>query len=165
MNTSYYLEKFQKAAGQLDKRLLEQTQIEVAVVEVLHCIVIKLYKRSWANPGTDPLTSESRIFFAVWVSDPSIKEQKILYNIHAFKLRQLIGYAIESRKFANEFRAKFKPFEIQWPNVSVQYGPLTLMEGWLKIEPENMEGEILRLCNQFIRIASLVDEALLKFKR
>ena len=165
MDASFYLDKFQKTASLLDKKLLKQMRIEVAVVEILECVVIKLYKRSWANPNTDPLNATSRIFFSIWADATSIAKQKIIYTIHAFKLRQLIGYTIESRKFADSFRASFKQFGGQWPNVSVQYGPLTLMQGWLKIQPDNFLDEVLRLCNQFIEIAALVDNTLLKFKR
>src|SRR5271154_4582625 len=100
MDTSFYLDKFQKAADRLDKKLLSEKEVEVAVVMYGEgCVVLKLFKRSWTNQFQDPLTSESRIFFSVWISDSTIEEQKILYNIHALKLRQLKGYSIQSRNF------------------------------------------------------------------
>jgi hypothetical protein len=80
------------------------------------------------------------------------------------KLRKLKGYSIESRKFADVFRAGFKDFAPQWENVSVKYGPLTLMEGWIKTDPGNFEEEILELVGKFLEIEYLVDEALAKFK-
>jgi hypothetical protein len=159
------LNTFQRAAGQLDKKMLEKLQIEVAVGEILDSVYLKLYKRSWAPPGEDPLISKSRIFFSIWVNDTILAEQKISYNIHAFKLRHLNGYAIESRKFAELFRANFKQFEHQWQNVSVKFGPLTLMEGWVKIAPDNYQHEVLNLANSFLGIAYLVDHTLAKFKR
>jgi hypothetical protein len=87
-----------------------------------------------------------------------------LYNIHALKLRQLKGYSIESRKFADTFRGEFKDFEYKWQNVSIKFGPLTLMEGLLKINAENFQDEILELVNNFLEIEYLVDETLAKFK-
>lgn len=165
VNEGLYLSQFQKALSLLDKKVLKQMGLEAAVVEVLHCVVIKLYKPSWANPDTDPLTAKSRIFFSVWVDISGKGEQKISYNIHAFKLRQLKGYAIESTKFAQVFRASFKNNESQWPNVSVKFGPLNLMEGWIKIEADDFENDIVHLCNNFIQIAHLVDGALAKFKK
>jgi hypothetical protein len=156
---------FQRAADKLDKRLLSKKQIESAVVKFGEdCVVLKLYKRSWTNPLQDPLTSESRIFFSVWISDSSIKEQKLFYNIHALKLRQLKGYAIQSRKFANIFRARFMTFEHKWKNVSVDFGPLTLMEGWIKIDEENFENDILELTQIFLEIEHLIDDTLSHFK-
>ena len=104
MDNAFYLAKFKNAADKLDKKLLTQRQIESAVVLYGEdCVVLKLFKKSWANPSQDPLTAESRIFFSIWISDSSIKEQKLLYNIHALKLRQLKGYSIPSRKFAAIF--------------------------------------------------------------
>lgn len=165
MDTSFYLNKFKKAADKLDKKLLYKKQVESAVVMYgKDCVVLKLYKKSWANQFQDPLTSNSRIFFSVWISDSSIIEQKILYNIHALKLRQLKGYSIQSRKFADSFRDSFKAFEHKWKNVSVNFGPLTLMEGWLKIDLGNFQNEILELANNFLAIDHLVDDTLARFK-
>lgn len=165
MDTSFYLQKFQKAADQLDKKLLNKKQIEVAVGVVLNSVFLKLYKRSWATPLQNPLTAESRIFFSIWINDSAIEEQKILYNIHAFKLRHLKGYSIQSRKFANVFRDAFKDFEHKWQNVSVKFGPLTLMEGWLKLDLEDFQDDILALANDFLEIEYLVDDTLAHFKQ
>jgi hypothetical protein len=160
-----YVEVFQEAANQLDQKRFEKMQIEVAVVEVLNSVVLKLYKKSWVNPDEkDPLTAKSRIFCSIWVSDNSIARGQIFYNIHAFKLRQLRGYSIESRKFAALFRENFKPFEQQWPNVSVEFGPLTLMEGWSTIDVGHFRHDIVELANNFLKIIPLVDHALSTFK-
>jgi hypothetical protein len=159
------MDKFQQAADKLDKRVLSQKQVESAVVMYGEdSIVLKLYKRCWANQFQDPLTAASRIFFSVWVSGSSIKEQKLLYNIHALKPRKLKGYAIQSRKFAEIFRYRFKPYEHTWKNVSVDFGPLTLMEGWLTIDVEDFQDDILKLANNFLEIAHLVDDTLACFK-
>ena len=165
MDTSFYLDKFQTAADKLDKRLLTKKQVESAVVIYgKDCIVLKLYKKSWTNQFQDPLTSESRIFFSVWISNSSIKEKRLLYNIHALKLRQLKGYSIQSKKFADIFRDSFKAFKHNWKNVSVDFGPQTLMEGWLNIDLENFQEEILELANNFLEIEHLVDDTLAYFK-
>lgn len=165
MDTSLYLEKFQKAADQLNKLLLDKKGIEVAVGVVLDSVFLKLYKKSWASPGEDPLTAESRIFFSIWINDTAIEKQKIMYNIHALKLRHLKAHAIESRKFADIFRADFKVFEHKWPNVSVKFGPLTLMEGWLKTDLIEFQNEILALANNFLSIVHLVDDTLVRFRK
>jgi hypothetical protein len=165
MDTPFYLEKFEKAAERLDKQLLNTMGIEVAVGVVLDSVFLKLYKKSWASLQQDPLTAESRIFFSIWINDAAIEEEKILYNIHALKLRHLKGYALESRKFADAFRSGFKVFEPQWPNVSVKFGPLTLMEGWLKLDSNDFQDEILASANKFLTITHLIDDTLVKFKR
>lgn len=128
-------------------------------------VFIKLYKKSWANKSEDLLTSESRIFFSVWINKSIINEQKLFYNIHALKLRKLNGYKITSRNFADNFRISFKIFESQWKNVSTQFGPLTLMEGSFDFEPENLQNEIVQLANQFLQIDFLIDDLLEKYKK
>ena len=164
MEPTFYLERFQNAADQIDKRLLAQKQLEVSTGLYKDSVFLKLYKRSWASPLQDPLIAETRIFFSVWICDSAIRERKLLYNVHALKLRRLKGYSIESRKFADTFRGNFKDFEHKWKNVSVKFGPLTLMEGWLKIDLGDFQDEILELANNFLEIEYLVDDALAKFK-
>jgi len=165
MDFTFYLNEFQKAADKLDKKLLKNKQIEVAVGVVLNSVFLKLYKKAWANKSQDPLTSTSRIFFSVWINDSAIQEQKIYYNIHAFKLRQLDGYTIKSRDFADKFRTGFKKFEKNWPNVSVKLGPLTLMEGWVKLDMKNFKDEIVKLANYFLEIEHLIDNTLKAFEK
>jgi len=165
MDTDYYLDLFQKTAGQLDKRLIVPKQIEVATGIYLDSVFLKLYKLSWANKTPDPLTASSRIFFSVWINDRAIKENKICYNIHAFKLRHLNGYSIASREFAADFRREFMRFENHWPNVSTEFGPLTLMEGWVKFNETAAQNDIMKLVKKFLKIAYLIDELLEKNRK
>ncbi|RKR08229.1 hypothetical protein C8C83_5467 [Flavobacterium sp. 90] len=164
MDTSFYLENFQKSADQLDQKLLHKKSIDVSVGVYLDSVFIKLYKNSWTSNSQEPLTAESRIFFSVWVNDSTLEKQKIMYNIHALKLRKLKGYTIQSRKFAEVFRASFKNHENNWQNVSVNHGPLTLMEGWIKFDLKNLQEEILKLANNFLEIEHLIDDTLNQFK-
>jgi hypothetical protein len=165
LNTSLYLDTFQKAADLLDKEYLNKNKIEVSVGTVLDSVFLKLYKKSWTSSLQDPLNAESRIFFSVWVNDSTLQSDKIFYNIHALKLRKLSSYAIESRKFANTFRIDFQKYSHQWPNVSTAFGPLTLMEGNVNLDSEKIEKDILILSNNFLAIAHLIDQSLLKFKK
>jgi hypothetical protein len=164
MDTNFYLGIFQNAADEIDKNVLAQKQLEVATGLYGDSVFLKLYKKSWASPSPNPLTAQSRIFFSIWINDSAIAEEKLLYNIHALKLRLLKGYSIASRKFADSFRGYFAEFEQQWPNVSLNYGPLTLMQGWIQPDPEKMREEIVELSNNFLEIESLIDQTLAKFK-
>lgn len=165
MDLKQYLKLFREAAGQVNKNILREQQIELAVGKVLDSVFLKLYKKSWANSPGDPLTAETRIFFSVWVNEKTLQEQKMYYNIHALKLRKLKGYAIESRKFASVFRAGFERYRNKWPNVAVDLGPLTLMEGWVKTDDEKMPEQVTMLANNFLEIAHLIDEALAQFRK
>lgn len=164
MNTSFYLENFQKIANKLDQKLLKEKSIDVSVGIYSDSVFIKLYKKSWASNPQEALTAESRIFFSVWIDDTTIEKHKIMYNIHALKLRKLKGYTIQSRKFAELFREDFKSHENNWPNVSVNHGPLTLMEGSIKLELENFQEEVLKLAHNFLEMEHLVDRTLNCFK-
>jgi hypothetical protein len=164
MDTTFYLKTFRNAADKIDQSVMNRKQLEVATGLYGDSVFLKLYKQSWASPSQDPLTAKSRIFFSIWINDSAIAEQKLLYNIHALKLRQLKGYSIASRKFAENFRGRFSEFEQQWPNVSLNYGPLTLMQGWIETDPEKMQGEITALANNFLELEPLIDQTLAKFK-
>jgi hypothetical protein len=58
----------------------------------------------------------------------------------------------------------FKSYNNKWENVSVDYGPLTLIEGWKKIDIENFQSDILELAYNFLEIEHLIDDTLLHFK-
>jgi hypothetical protein len=164
MDRTPYKKLFKAAAIQLHKEKFAERGLEIAVGVVLDSLCLKVYKKSWANPAIDPVVSASRIFFSVWVNESSIANQRICYNIHALKLRQLKGYKIQSRQFAEVFRASFKSFEANWPNVSVDFGPQTLMEGWVNFEGDNIEPKVAKLANDFLEIENLIDTTLAKFE-
>ncbi|MEO5910789.1 MAG: hypothetical protein ABIP95_07865, partial [Pelobium sp.] len=107
----------------------------------------------------------SRIFFSIWVSDETLKTQKIFYNIHALKLRKLKTHQIESRKFAENFRNRFKEIANDWPNVSTKFGPLTLMEGWVTIDENQLEIQVLTLANHLIALESILEDSLSDFNK
>ncbi len=94
----------------------------------------------------------------------TLNQNKVFYNIHALKLRKLKGYSILSSAFADSFRKKFKKHQNKWENVSVQFGPLTLMEGWIALEDETLENSITKLSGNFIEIEHLIEQTLKEFK-
>lgn len=164
MNTDYYLSIFRQAAKQLNSKLPATKQMELATGIYMNSVFLKLYKTAWTNNFPDALTSPSRIFFSVWITDKEIKEEKLLYNIHALKLRQLKGYVIESRKFAESFRNRFKEMQPAWPNVSTRFGPLTLMQGWVNATPANIQNEIFDLSARFLTMEHVIDEVLARYQ-
>jgi hypothetical protein len=165
MDTIYYLQKFEKSADQLDRQLLRQHQMEYKIGVWLQSVALKMQKRSWLNPPPAAKPFEESVFFSVWLNDASIRESKLYYNIHALQLRQLTGYSIKSREFATAFRSRFKPFEKQWPHVSLDFGPLTLMEGWIGIDVANFEQNISDLAHQFLAIQFIIDDLLAERKK
>ena len=47
-----------------------------------------------------------------------------------------------------------------WPNASVNYGPLTLMQGWIEVDSNSFEKEALPLMERFRDLSSLIDRLL-----
>lgn len=165
MDFEHYLDKFKKSAESLDKELLNKKELEISVGIVMDSVYLKLYKREWTNDLNNPLNAEARIFFSIWVNEKTIQEKKVFYNIHALKLRKLEGYSILSRDFADRFREKFKEYQDNWVNVSVKFGPLTLMEGWTEFEEENLEKNIVQFAEKFIDIENLIDQTLKEYEK
>ena len=163
MNFEIYLNEFKKSVSRLDQGILNRKNLEVSVGIVLDSVCLKLYKKNWTNNFADPLNAEARIFFSVWLGDKTVKEKKLCYNIHAFKLRKLTHHPVISKAFAADFRERFSKHDADWENVSVNFGPLTLMEGWVELEEENIENKVVELANKFIEIDYLVDDSLKSF--
>jgi hypothetical protein len=164
MDFNFYKSKFEQALQNIPKKEFEDVGLTLSVVEVMESIVLKIYKPEWSNDLQSPLNSKSRIFFSVWVHDKTIQERKLYYNIHALKLRELKGYKISSRNFAEKFRNKFIEYQIDWENVSVNFGPLTLMEGWIDLNQDTIQNDISDLVHKFLKISSLIDQTLDDFK-
>ena len=122
--------------------------------------VLKLQKASWTNDPIDRLQNESGIFFSIWITQESAIRGRANYNIHALKMRQLQGYSITSREFAEAFRDGFKATRGDWPNVSVDYGPQTLMQGWTEFDPARFERDALILVERFKHLSLLIDRLL-----
>ncbi|MDQ0593556.1 hypothetical protein QFZ37_001925 [Chryseobacterium ginsenosidimutans] len=164
MDSNFYKSKFEQILQNIPEKEFETTGLKLSVEEVLESIALKIYKPEWSNDFKSPLSSKSRIFFSVWINDKAIKEGKIYYNIHALKLRELKGYKIESRDFAEKFRTKFIDYQKEWKNVNINFGPLTLMEGWIDLNLDTIHDDLLDLIEEFLKISFLIDDTLDIFK-
>jgi hypothetical protein len=129
------------------------------------CTVLKLQKPSWTNDRMDLVQNSSGIFFSIWINEELAQKSRVNYNIHALKLRQLKGYSITSKDFAQQFRKNFAAMQKAWPNVSVDYGPLTLMEGWADIDMYDLEENILLMLQRFHHVSLIVDRLLAERSR
>jgi hypothetical protein len=123
-------------------------------------LVLKLQKAAWTNDRMDQLANETGIFFSIWANAGTTAGSRANYNIHALKLRRLAGYSITSRDFANDFRKNFASMRAAWPNVSVDYGPLTLMQGWFAIDLDTFEEDALALMERFQQVSPMIDRLL-----
>lgn len=144
--------------AQFDERTPEHDGLICKQGFYMGCYVLKLQKASWTNDRMDRVQNETGIFFSIWASEKAAN--RIHYNIHALKLRRLAGYSITSRVFADAFRERFASVQDDWPNVSVKYGPATLMQGWIDVEAGDAEKNIRALMQRFEQISPIIDHQL-----
>ncbi len=140
------IETFRRAADR-NQSTIDANNLVAHVSEFQGCPVLKIDKPHWHNRGEVDIPGE--IFFSIWVGTVS----RINYNIHALKLRHLTAYRLQSRDFATAFRASFNP--AGWPNISTDFGPQTLMQGWI---PD--DGNLDELIVKFVETHQLIDELL-----
>ena len=124
------------------------------------CPVLKLQKPSWTNDPMDQLQNRTGIFFSIWIDQKAASKGRANYNIHALRLRQLEGYSITSRDFAHDFRKSFAGMRNAWPNVRVDHGPLTLMQGWIEVDLDRFYEDTLVLMERFEHVSPLIDRLL-----
>ncbi|PIF44762.1 hypothetical protein CLU96_1756 [Chryseobacterium sp. 52] len=160
MDELFYKQKFQEAVDTISRKEFDDARLRLSVDVILESVALKIYKTEWSSNPESPLDAPGRIFFSVWINEKSIQEGKIYYNIHALKLRDLKPHKIPGRGFAEEFRKLFKHDQQNWENVNVQYGPLTLMEGWIELQPDQIQNDLHRLARKFLMISPMIDDVL-----
>lgn len=153
-----HLERFRRI-GDAVQPSLQSHQLEASVGLWHDSAVLKVQKHHWREPSSDG-SPEAGIFFSIWVEAKSLKKNQAFYNIHALRLRNLSGYTLQSREFAEAFRARFQHQKDAWPQVSLDYGPQTLMQGWISLDSERLDEEMTALIRLFIPVATIIDELL-----
>jgi hypothetical protein len=136
--------------------------------ETPKCLVLNLLKPHWTSDSPDVISNTCGIFFSAWIDvdvGSSRPNRRLRYNIHALKLRGMPGYKLESRKFAEEFRSGFDAVRLPWPNLTLDHGPQTLMEGFVEVAAPSCEAELVGLAMRFDPVAPLIDQLLAKAKK
>ncbi|MGH1515963.1 hypothetical protein [Chryseobacterium sp. JK1] len=165
MDFTYYLNEFRLSASEISGEELDKDHLKITIDVVLGSVALKIHKPHWYGNSKTTEGETGRIFFSIWLNDKTIEEGRIYYNIHALKLRELKQYKIASRDFAENFRTLFSKYQKYWPNVSVNYGPLTLMQGWIELKNETLQKDMGTLIQQFVNLSSIIDQVLEKYKK
>lgn len=119
-----------------------------------------LAKPHWTNRFDHARDSTIGIFCCIWVSPKLLEQKQFAYNIHSKAIRKLPGYKLTSQKFASDFRKLVDVQVISWPNISLDHGPLTLLQGTDVCELDSFAEKITERINGFVSIHHHVDALL-----
>ena len=148
-----YLKFFQKIKRECGAAIMKEHGLDCQVGMVLESAALKIQGRGWGDRAF-----KEGVFFSIWIGDREARLGRVAYNIHALKLGRQRCFKVKPVQFARAFRARFDPRG--WPNVSLDHGPQTLMEGWLPLMVENLESDGVLLVERFVRMHGMVDELL-----
>lgn len=119
-----------------------------------------LAKPHWTNRFDKKRESTIGIFCSIWVTVELLEENQFAYNIHAKQLRKLPGYKLGAREFASEFRKLVKAQVASWPNIRLDFGPLTLLEGRDSCELDAFADNVDERISAFVEIHQHIDDLL-----
>lgn len=157
------LERYLDIFGEIESRQRDRLALHGLMTKSGHALdsaVLKVLKDHWTTSDHGALQNNNGIFFSLWVNESSIKQNIGRYNLHAIKLRELPGYRIAARDFAETFRARAKPFISQWPSLRTDFGPLTLFEGHFPLRSKGFSSDCEKLIDDFVAVAPIIDQML-----
>jgi len=134
-------------------RLFEAFQLHCETGNCLDSAVLKLQKSNWSDHGMG-----EGIFFSVWLGNRDVETGRFNYNIHSLKLGLQKCCNVKPVAFARAFRSRFACSG--WPNIKTDYGPQTLMQGWLPLHSRTFEEDVLDLIERFTSTQLIIDELL-----
>lgn len=152
---SQYLDLLSRIRTDSAADLLSKHRLYCETGEWLDSAVLKLQKKEWTDEGMG-----QGVFFSVWIGKKELKASRFNYNIHALKLRLWKGYSIKPNEFAAAFRERLHALDEAWPNLRTDYGPQTLMQGWLPLDLTTFRQDVLKLMDSFVAIHKVIDEML-----
>jgi hypothetical protein len=161
--TSYasYLAVLVNLKDTMSADLMRKYQLRCDAGDWMDSAVLKLQKHAWTPGGT-----EQGIFFSIWLGEKELKARRFHYNIHALKIATLPGHVVKPREFAAAFREKLNASAERsaWPNLSTDYGPQTLMQGWMPLDEGTFRQDVEGLIERFAGMHQLIDALLLERK-
>jgi hypothetical protein len=162
--TSYasYLAILENIKTAISADLMHSHHLRCEAGDWMDSATLKLQKDAWTSGGTG-----QGIFFSVWLGEKDLKARRFNYNIHALKLGTLPGHDVKPREFAMAFREKLDAHSQRsdWPNLRTDYGPQTLMQGWMPLDEAAFRPDVESLIRRFVGMHKVIDVLLLERKR
>ncbi len=126
----------------------------------LDAAILKLLKPSWTTDGGGQLLNSNGLFFGIWIDAACEARGIARYNLHAKKLRMIKGETFAAREFARTFRAQAQADLRGWPNCVFPKGPITLFEGFFRLDIATLKSETSALMDRFAALTPMVDRLL-----
>lgn len=124
------------------------------------CSPLYLAKPHWTNRFDHKRESTIGIFCSIWVAPTLLKKKQFAYNIHAKSLQKLPGYKLTPKIFANDFRSLVKAQVSQWPGISLDFGPSTLLQGKEVCDLNSFNEKVEERIFGFVDIHEYIDNLL-----
>ena len=141
---TFALEVFEKIQKEHKASYKKNQGLVIKTGTHLGSSVIKLLKDDWTTDDHLGIKNTTGVFFGIWVDHVGKYSKVVQYNIHALKLARLGDHKIKARGFAESFRKKAKKQISDWPNVSTDHGPLTLLQGSFPFSEASLEAQCLK---------------------
>jgi len=156
-----YLRVFQDIEKEQSKELMQKHSLFIkAYIDREHdAVVLKLFKDNWVTGD------QYGIFFSIWIDEKELIKNRVAYNIHAIKISLLKQYSLKARIFAESFRKSVRNKVKKWPNISFDYGPHTLIQGYISSDLGALKAKSLILIENFICIHTVIDGLLSKSEK
>lgn len=119
-----------------------------------------LAKAHWTNRFDEKRESTIGIFCAIWVTPALVAKNQFAYNIHSKAIRKLPGYQLASIPFARDFRQRVSSKVADWPDISLDHGPTTLLQGSDSSDLDDFAQRVEDRILGFVDIATDIDELL-----
>jgi hypothetical protein len=134
--------------------------LDIKTGEGLGAAILKVLKPTWTTDKPGEILNTNGMFFSVWIDADCEAEGIVRYNLHAKKLRAIKGEKFAAREFARAFRAQSGDDLKDWPNCSYPKGPITLFEGYFKLDAATLQNDTNQIVERFASFSPQLDRLL-----
>ena len=154
---SFALSAFQKIQSEHSQEFKNHYNLVIKTGTHLNSSVLKLLKDNWTLDDHTLIKNTCGVFFGLWLDHAGRHSNTVQYNIHAIKLARLGDHKIKARDFAASFRKTVKRDVKDWPAISFDFGPLTLLQGSFPLIEDQFEKACITRMSEFVKLCPIID--------
>lgn len=155
-----YLVIFEGIKAERSAELKTLHGLDIKTGEGLDAAILKILKPTWTTDKPSEILNTNGLFFSVWVDAACEAQGIVRYNLHAKKLREIKGQTFAAREFVRSFRAQCGEELRAWPNWSYPKGPITLFEGFFKLDAATLQKDTIQVIERFAALSPQLDRLL-----